>query len=48
MINDVIKALAEGKIKPTRDNSIAFGIYEYPKSIKQAWKQFKMEIWLKQ
>ncbi len=48
MINTVVKALAEGKIKPTRDNLIAFGICSYPKTIKEAWKQFKIEIWLKQ
>jgi len=47
MINTVVKALAEGKIKPTKDNLIAFGIYSYPKTIMEAWKQFKMEIWLK-
>ena len=47
MINDVIKALAEGKIKRTKKNCFAFGLEHYPKTIKEAWKQFKMEIWLK-
>jgi len=47
MINSVIKALTEGEIKMTRDNLFAFGICEYPKSIKAAWKQFKLQLWLK-
>lgn len=47
MINNVIKALAEGKIKPTRDNIFAFGVYSYPKTIREAWKQFKIQLWLK-
>ncbi len=47
MINGVIKALTEGKIKATKDNLFAFGICEYPKSFKAAWKQFKLQLWLK-
>jgi len=46
MINEVIKGICQGKIKPTEENKIVFGFYEYPKSIKQAWKQIK-ELWQK-
>jgi len=45
MINEVIKGICQGKIKPTKENEIVFGKYEYPKSIKHAWKQFKKELW---
>jgi hypothetical protein len=47
MINEVIRGISQGKVKPNKKNAIAFGLYEYPKSIRQAWKQFKMELWLK-
>lgn len=47
MINEVIKGLTTGKIKQTKDNVFAFGFEQYPKTIKQALKQFKTEIWLK-
>lgn len=47
MINEVIRGISKGKIKPTKENAIAFGKNEYPKSIKQAWKQFKKELWQK-
>ena len=46
MINEVIKGICQGKIKPSKENEIAFGLNEYPKSIKQAWKQIK-ELWHK-
>ena len=48
MISEIIRGVTSGKIKPTKKNAIAFGFYEYPKSIKQAWEQFKAEkSWLK-
>lgn len=47
MINEVIRGLSKGKIKADKTNAIAFGLMEYPKTIIQAWKQFKMELWLK-
>jgi hypothetical protein len=47
MINEVIRGISKGKIKVDKINVIAFGLYEYPKTIKQMWKQFKMELWLK-
>jgi len=46
MINEVIKGICQGKIKPTNENEIVFGKYEYPKTIKQAYKQLK-ELWQK-
>jgi len=46
MINEVIKGICQGKIKPNKQNEIAFGKYEYPKTIKQAYKQLK-ELWQK-
>ena len=47
MISEIIKGLTTGKIKQTKSNVFAFGLEQYPKTIKQAWKQFKTEIWLK-
>jgi hypothetical protein len=47
MINEVIRGINKGKIKVDKKNAIAFGLYEYPKTIRKAWKQFKMELWLK-
>ena len=47
MISEVIKGLTTGKIKQTKSNVFAFGLEQYPKTIKQAWEQFKTEIWLK-
>ena len=46
MINEVIKGICQGKIRPNKQNEIAFGKYEYPKTIKQAYKQLK-ELWQK-
>jgi len=46
MINEVIKGICQGKIKPSKENEIAFGLNEYPKSIKQALKLFK-KLWKK-
>ena len=46
MINEIIKGICQGKIKPTKENEIAFGKYEYPKTIRQALKLFK-ELWKK-
>ena len=47
MINEVIRGISKGKIKVDKKNAVAFGLWEYPKTIKAAWKQFKMELWLK-
>lgn len=47
MINEVIRGISKGAIKLDKTNAIAFGLNEYPKTIKKAWKQFKMELWLK-
>lgn len=47
MISEVIKGLTTGKIKQTKTNTFAFGLEQHPKTIKQAWKQFKAEIWRK-
>ena len=47
MINEVIRGIGKGAIKLDKTNAIVFGLKQYPKTIKQAWKQFKMELWLK-
>jgi hypothetical protein len=47
MINKVIKGLTKGEIKKTKANAFAFGFFEYPRTIKQAWQQFKTELWLR-
>jgi len=46
MINEVIKGICQGKIKPSKENEIAFGLNEYPTTFKKAWKQIK-ELWHK-
>jgi len=46
MINEVIKGICQGKIKPTKGNKIAFGLNEYPNTIIKAWNQLK-ELWQK-
>ena len=48
MINEVIRGIIKGEIKPSKGNRIAFGRYEYPKTFKQAWQQAKREIWQKE
>ena len=47
MINEVIRLVTSNQIKETEENKILFGAYKYPTSIKEAWKQFKKEIWRK-
>jgi len=47
MVNEVIKGLTKGKIKKSKSNVFAFGLFEYPRTIKQAWQQFKTELWLR-
>jgi len=47
MINEVIRGISKGDIKLDKKNAFAFGLYEYPKTIRKAWKQFKMELWLR-
>ena len=47
MINEVVRGISKGEIKLDKANAFVFGLKEYPKTIKQMWKQFKMEIWLK-
>ena len=47
MISEVIRGISKGEIKLDKTNAVVFGLKEYPKTIKQMWKQFKMEIWLK-
>ena len=47
MISEVIRGISKGEIKLDKANAFVFGLKEYHKTIKQMWKQFKMEIWLK-
>jgi hypothetical protein len=47
MISEIIRGLSKGDIKPNKENAILFGVHEYPKTIKQAIKQFKLMLWQK-
>tara|TARA_R110002020_G_scaffold115102_3_gene264734 strand:- start:1925 stop:2071 length:147 start_codon:yes stop_codon:yes gene_type:complete len=47
MISEIIRAVTKGEIKEGKKNVVAFGLYQYPKTLKQVLKQFKQGLWLR-
>tara|TARA_R100001244_G_scaffold11860_2_gene14036 strand:+ start:12737 stop:12889 length:153 start_codon:yes stop_codon:yes gene_type:complete len=47
MFSEIIRLVNSGEIKETKYNNILFGRLKYPESAREAWKQFKKEIWQK-
>ena len=47
MFSEIIRLVNSGEIKETEHNNILFGRLKYPESIREAWEQFKEELWQK-